>query len=257
MLMKKSLFCYYCCILILLGACATQTTKDENIESTTSTDLSEVPATAAVGFSLVDEPNEFPDAILEMYAPLSNQTFSPGRIPFEFNIKNYPFGDMPAHPQLYLITNGADPVGYQSPIFQLEFKEGTYRTVAYLVNSQGLCLKEFGNYIDRDFLVGNSRPFPYSAEPYIAVNLPQNNQTYAEGEDVIVDFLVIGGDMLMDQLTIVVKIGPQEFELNDVAPVNISNLPKGGHLIQVELRKQNGKTFVGPFSSVQKSIQVQ
>lgn len=256
MLMKKSLNWYYYCMLILLGACGTQTSKDENIESTPSTDLSEEPA-AVVGFSLVEESIEFPDAILEMYAPLSNQTFSPGRIPFEFNIKNYPFGDMPGHPQLYLITNGADPVGYQSPIFQLEFKEGTYRTIAYLVNSQGLSLKEFGNYIDRDFLVGNSRPFPYSAEPYIALNLPRNKEVFALGQDVMVDFLVVGGDMLLDQLKVIVTVGSQEFELEEVSPFAISNLPKGEHLIQLELRKQNGKTFDGPFSSVQKSVTIQ
>lgn len=254
--MKKSLFWCYCGCLLLMAGCGTQTAKDEIVVTGEDADSLAV-ANASIGFSLMEESNEFPDAIIEMYAPLSNQTFSPGRIPFEFNIKNYPFGEEPSHPQLFLITNGADPVGYHSPIFQLEFKEGTYRTVAYLVDSQGLCLKEFGNYVDRDFLVGNSRPFPYSAEPYIALNLPRNNQAYAEGENVIVDFLVIGGDMLMDQLKVVVKLGSQEFEMSDMVPLSISNLPKGEHVIQLELRKQDGKVFDGPFSSVQKSILIQ
>jgi hypothetical protein len=254
--MKKSLVCCFCCCIVLLAGCGPQTAKDEIVVGGEGADSLAV-VNSSIDFTLMEESNEFPDAIIEMYAPLSNQTFSPGKIPFEFNIKNYPFGEEPSHPQLFLITNGADPVGHQSPIFQLEFKEGTYRTVAYLVDSQGICLKEFGNYVDRDFLVGNSRPFPYSAEPYIALNLPRNNQAYAEGEDVIVDFLLIGGDMLMDQLKVVVKVGTREFEVNDVVPLSISKLPKGEHLVQLELRKQDGKVFDGPFSSVQKSILVQ
>jgi hypothetical protein len=251
--MKKSLLS---CFLLCVIGCGTQSTKVENAEPGTESAIG-ANAGFKAGFSLMEESNEFPDAILEMYTPLNNQTFGPGRIPFEFNIKNYPFGEEPGHPQLFLITNGADPVGHQSPMFQLELKEGTYRTVAFLVDSQGFCLKEFGNYVDRDFLVGNSRPFPYSAEPFIALNLPRNNQAYTFGEDVVVDFLVIGGDMLMDQLKVLVKVGEQQFEMDDVVPLRISDLPRGEHLIQLELRKQNGKVFEGPFSSVQKTILVQ
>src|SRR5690554_1775551 len=32
----------------------------------------------------------YPDAIIEMYSPLGNENFDVGRVPFEFNIKNYP-----------------------------------------------------------------------------------------------------------------------------------------------------------------------
>lgn len=254
---KKSLIWIGIICLCLVVSCSSNSSREETILSDSNASAPDAETLPGTTFSFVEESKEFPDAILEMYAPLSNQTFSPGRIPFEFNIKNYPFGEEPGHPKLYLITNGDDPIGHQSPIFQLDLKEGTYRTVAYLVDTRGLALKEFGNYVDRDFLVGNSRPFPYSAEPYVVVNLPRHLQAYPEGEAVIVDFLVIGGDMLLDQLEVRIRVGDEEFVSSDVMPVTVANLPKGEHQIHVELRRQNGKDLDGPFSSAQKTILIQ
>src|SRR5690554_1019339 len=135
----------------------------------------------------------FPDAIIEMYSPLGNERFNEGKVPFEFNIRNYPFGDGPRNFQLRMTINGNDPISHHLPIFQREFKTGTYRAVAYLIDQEGIALKEFGNYVDRDFIVGESGPFPDSNEPYIVLNLPENGQTYQSDESLIVDFLLIGG----------------------------------------------------------------
>ena len=154
-----------------------------------------------VTFAPVDSLSFFPDAILELNTPLSNQVFKPGKVPFEFNVKNFSIGkNGPSSPRLALILNGGDPEGYAAPIFQRELTRGTYRTVAFLLDDKGLALKNFGNYVDRDFLVGDSRPFPYSAEPYLAVNLPRNQQIIRAGEDLILDFLVLGGDLKLDRL---------------------------------------------------------
>jgi hypothetical protein len=255
--MKKSIpyFCFLILILVI-ASCSLKEKREEKIFEMTGADSLEIEK-KEVSFYFYEEEKEYPDAIIEMYAPLSNQKFSPGRIPFEFNIKNYPFGEELDGFKLNTILNSGDPVGHNSPIFQQELNEGTYRIVAYLVDSQGLALKEFGNYVDREFMVGNTRPFPYSAEPYLALNLPVNGQTYLEGEEVTIDFLVIGGDMLLDNLKVEIKVGDFQYEITEINPVRISNLPKGEHLIQLNLSYQNGRQLEGPFSSAQKSIKVQ
>ncbi|MCH6232692.1 hypothetical protein [Cognataquiflexum rubidum] len=255
--MKKTILYFGLPVLIFLfNSCSSKEKKEEKIFEMTGSDSLEI-AKKEVSFYFYEEEKEYPDAIIEMYAPLSNQKFSPGRIPFEFNIKNYPFGEDLDGFKLNTILNSGDPVGHNSPIFQQELNEGTYRIVAYLVDSQGLALKEFGNYVDRDFMVGNTRPFPYSAEPYLALNLPINGQTYLEGEEITIDFLVIGGDMLLDNLQVQIKVGDFHYEMTEVNPVHISNLPKGEHLVQLNLSYQNGKSLEGPFSSAQKTILIQ
>lgn len=255
--MKKTTL-YFCLpvLLFLFDSCSFKEKQEEKVFEMTASDSLEIEK-KEVSFYFYEEEKEYPDAIIEMYAPLSNQKFSPGKIPFEFNIKNYPFGENLDGFKLNTILNSGDPVGHNSPIFQQELNEGTYRIVAYLVDSQGLALKEFGNYVDREFMVGNTRPFPYSAEPYIALNLPINRQTYSEGDEVTIDFLVIGGDMLLDNLQVQIKVGDFHYEMTEVNPVHISNLPKGEHLIQLNLSYQNGKSLEGPFSSAQKTIVIQ
>lgn len=255
--MKKTTLCFYFPALVFLfHSCSSKEKKEEKVFEMTGSDSLEI-GKKEVSFYFYEEEKEYPDAIIEMYAPLSNQKFSPGRIPFEFNIKNYPFGEDLDGFKLNTILNSGDPVGHNSPIFQQELKEGTYRIVAYLVDSQGLALKEFGNYVDREFMVGNTRPFPYSAEPYLALNLPVNGQAYAEGEEVTIDFLVIGGDMLLDNLQVEIKVGDFHYEITEINPVRILNLPKGEHLIQLNLSYTNGKKMEGPFSSAQKTILIQ
>ncbi|MBN3584066.1 hypothetical protein JYB64_16840 [Algoriphagus aestuarii] len=211
-----------------------------------------------VTFYQYEDSSSYPDAILELYTPLGNQIFKPGKVPFEFNIKNYEFeqaGDQSF--KLFNILNGGDPVGFYSPIFQRELTEGSYRIVAYLVDDEGLALKNFGNYVDRDFQVGESRPFPYSAEPYLAINYPRNEQVYGSGEEVIVDFLVIGGDMELDGLKVQIRINDYMYEIEEMKPVRVANLPKGTYQVIVNLLRTDGKELEGPFSSVNKTVIVQ
>src|SRR5680860_60735 len=120
-----------------------------------------------------------------MYSPLGNENFEAGKIPFEFNIKNFPFEQEPRSFRLRLTINCDNPISYNMPVFQREFEKGTYRAVAYLIDQQGIALKEFGNYVERDFTVAGSKPFPVSDEPYMVVNLPEDGQTYQTGEEVI------------------------------------------------------------------------
>jgi len=201
-----------------------------------------------------EEKNDFPDAIIEMYTPLSNQRFRPGKVPFEFNIKNYPFAEGLTGFQLNMILNSGDPIGYNIPIFQKELKSGTYRALAYLVDSEGLALKEFGNYIDRDFMVGDTRPFPYFAEPSIFLNLPRIQQTYSPDKEVIIDFLVFGGDMKADGLKVEISVNDHTYEIEEMVPVRVANLPKGEYRLSVNLLRKDGKELDGPFSKVSKTI---
>jgi len=208
-----------------------------------------------VTFYQFEDSSSYPDAILELYTPLGNQVFKPGKVPFEFNVKNFDLqNNGGGKASLFMILNGGDPVGYLSPIFQRELTVGTYRTVAYLVDEEGFALKNFGNYIDRDFLVGDSRPFPYSAEPYLALNQPKNAQIVPFGEELVIDFLVLGGDMKLDGLKVKIFVNEFSHEVKQMAPVRVSNLPKGDYQLKVQLLRSDNKEMEGPFSTISKTV---
>ncbi|OYX23749.1 MAG: hypothetical protein B7Z16_01920 [Algoriphagus sp. 32-45-6] len=241
-----------------LGSCSEPKTKINESVQDHPIDSAMVESTQAkVTFFQYEDSSSHPDAILELFTPLGNQSFRPGKVPFEFNIKNFDLNEGGSdHPQLFLILNGGDPVGFFSPIFQRELAQGTYRAVAFLVDEEGLALKNFGNYVDRDFLVGDSRPFPYSAEPYLAINLPRNQQIVTFGEDVILDFLVLGGDMDLDDLKVKVELNSYSYEVEKMLPIRISNLPKGDYQLTIRLLRKNNQELEGPFSSVSKAFYV-
>jgi hypothetical protein len=255
--MKKFSCFFLVQVLFFAFACESKREKKEEKimipEVADEEDVSKLPTS----FYYYDEKAAFPEAVIEMFSPLGNQVFRPGKVPFEFNLKNYPYNEGLSGGQLKLILNSSDPVGYNMPVFSRELKEGTYRAVAYLVDEEGLALKEFGNYIDRDFRVGDTRPFPYSAEPYLVLNMPTHRQTYSEGEEVTIDFLLLGGDLLLDNLKVKITANEYVYEIEEIRPVRIANLPKGEYRLTVQLMKKDGKALDGPFSTANKLIVVQ
>ena len=116
-------------LILSLGVAACSGVKKETKESTTDSlpELAAVPIT----FLPMEATVSYPDAILELSRPLGNQVFKPGKVPFEFNVKNFPLQkSASASPNLLMILNGSDPEGYYAPIFQRELTRGSYRTVA-------------------------------------------------------------------------------------------------------------------------------
>jgi len=198
----------------------------------------------------------YPDAIIEMYSPLGNENFDVGRVPFEFNIKNYPFNEGLKGFQFRVSFNGNNPIGFNLPIFQREFNSGAYRVVAYLIDREGLALKEFGNYVDRDFTVGESQPFPESNEPYMILNLPLEGQTYSGEEELIVDYLLIGGGLKEDGLKVIVEVNGQQHEVTELSAITVKNLPPGKHEVKVSLVKRGGDQLDGIFTTAKRSVTI-
>jgi hypothetical protein len=255
--MKKILLFSILCSLFLSACSENRQRINESVVEDSEDSPASVTEVPKVTFYQYQASAAYPDAILELHTPLGNQVFRPGKVPFEFNSKNFPFvGGSGENPRLFLILNGGDPVGYYSPIFQRQLSEGTYRVVGFLVDEEGHALKNFGNYIDRDFMVGDSRPFPYSDEPYLAVNYPRSAQVVPLGEDMIIDYLVLGGDMKLDGLKVQIDVNDYSYEIEDMTPVRVANLPIGEYQVTIKLLRKDGKELDGPFSEISKTVNV-
>jgi hypothetical protein len=195
-----------------------------------------------------------PDAMLDIYSPLGNEDFNEGKVPFSFNIRNHGLG---RENPLMLSLNGATPKPYSQPDFQLDLKKGTYRAVAFLLNEDGLALKEYGNFSERDFTVAGSNPFPEDDLPYLVLHLPFERQTYSEGEPVVVDFLYLGGGPESDGVKFKIEVDEQFLITYKITVVQIKNLSKGPHRIKVSLvNASNHEELDGIFSSQTRNIQV-
>lgn len=255
-MMKITKFTVCACISFLVFSCETKTTNETSQEPTAVDEVPQEEPAATANFRYETPENSYPDAILELHNPYQNQTFSEGNVPFEFNIKNFPFEHGRNGFQLKMIINGNDPIGYNMPIFRKEFATGTYKVLAYLVDEDGIALKEYGNYVQRDFIVGESNPFPESDDPFIAVNKPENGSSYDEGEAILVDFILVGGDLKEDGLSIAMKLDDMDYSLDELGLVKIDNLAPGEHTLSIALVDNKGKELPGIFTKSIKKFSV-
>ncbi len=236
----------------VLYSCGKDSDKTEEILPGEKQDVPVDQPKERLSFQLL-ETASFPDASIELYRPLGNEQFEPGKVPFEFNVKNYPFG---RNRPLMLAINGANPVSQEQAIFSKEFNTGTYRVVAFLTDEEGHVLKEYGNHVDRDFLVGNSRPFPAADEPYLMVNLPRDGDELEVDETLKIDFLLVGGDMEADKLEVLIEVGDFTYKTQKMETLQLDGLPKGEHAVYVHLLSRQGKVFDSIFSSVRRNITI-
>ncbi|MCC5936033.1 MAG: hypothetical protein JJU34_02010 [Lunatimonas sp.] len=248
--MNRKLFL---CLLVLsygMAACSGRVSEEQRTEE----GIAEPETVQLVPIVADPMPTaSFPDAMLEMYRPLGNEKFNEGKVGFEFNIKNHPFG---SQRPIMLAINGSNPEEIPHAVFSKSLSQGTYRAVAYLTDEKGLMLKDFGNYVDRDFMVGDSRSFPAADEPYLVVNLPRDGASIVQGESLIVDFLVVWGDMVADGLEVRVTLDGFEYQTQKQETLELKNLPKGDHVIRLHLLRKDGKELLNAFSSVSRRISV-
>lgn len=243
-------------VVVAMISCDSSSNKSENLSNQQITDslTSGEEIVEKITFEkLQAEMN--PDAMLDIYNPLGNENFKEGKVAFSFNIRNHGLGK---ENPLMLSLNGATPKPYSLPNFQLDLKKGTYRAVAFLLNENGLALKEYGNFSARDFTVGGSRPFPEDDAPYLILHLPNEQQTYTVEEPVIVDFLYLGGAPDGDGVKIKIELDGQQYFTQEIAPVRLSKLSKGPHRLKISLvDAANDQEVNGAFASETRNIQVE
>jgi hypothetical protein len=242
-------------VAIAVISCDSSSNKTEELNQQQNTE--ELPSSGEVKESIIfegiqDEVN--PDAMMDIYSPLGNEDFKEGKVAFSFNIRNHGLG---RENPLMLSLNGASPKPYSQPDFQLDLKKGTYRAVAFLLNEDGLALKEYGNFSERDFTVAGSIPFPVDDSPYLVLHLPSEQQTYSSGEPVIVDFLYLGGGPESDGVKVKIEVDDQTFTTHEITAVRLKNLSKGPHRVKISLvNTGNNEELDGFFSSHTRNIQI-
>jgi hypothetical protein len=88
------------------------------------------------------------------------------------------------------------------------------------------------------------------------VNYPRENQEYTLGMPVVVDFLVLGGDLKMDGLKVDVRVAEMVYTTSEIDALQLTNLPAGEHVIRVALLKDDGGELATIFATASRRIVV-
>ncbi|MDN3688747.1 hypothetical protein [Cyclobacterium jeungdonense] len=247
--------CIYaaCFCLLLFVSCDSSDNKNESRVLSQSEGTAE-PLAPAPEFKEIPVAG-MPDAMVDIYSPTGNEDFEPGKVLFSVNIRNYPLGK---ERPFILSLNGATPKAHSTPSFQMELDKGTYRAVTFLLDEQGLALKEYGNFSERYFSVGGAELSEDHLQPSLLLHLPRDQQQFAEGEPILIDFIYLGGDPELDGLAIQVELGDYTLRTQKVEALSLSGIPKGNYDLFIRLlNSETGQPIPGNYTSISRNIRVE
>ena len=62
--------------------------------------------------------------------------------------------------------------------------------------------------------------------------------------------------MKLDGLKVQINVNDLAYEIGQMQPIRVSNLPKGDYQVKVKLVRKDGKELEGPFSTITKTVYV-
>ena len=212
---------------------------------------------------------EFPDASLEMNVPLEGDTYDPGEVSFDFNIKNYQLATQTLDADMkqcansgkgqhiHLILNGAPYQALYEPNYVTTLEPGHYVSLAFLSRSYHESLKHYGASVISQFTVGDAPPQPVDlTAPHMFYSRPKGEYVGADTENVILDFYLVNTDLSPDGNKVRATINGEQFLIEKWVPQFIKGLPMGENTIKLELVDKNGEVIDGPYNTVERKIKL-
>ncbi len=276
--MKKIIYASIC-LLSILGiytACnnASKMSKSESTASHKETlaagEVVSDKAQTKNGITLtpvLDSP-QFPEADMMMHR-LKNTNQQPGRVYFDFEIKNYYLGQQTPDAEqkmcanskqgqhIHHIINGEPYSAYYIDTASKVLAEGHYISLAFLSRSYHESVKNPKSTSLHQFNVGK----PAKGDdidlngPLLFYSRPKGD--YIGEKDikrVMLDFYLVNTDLEKDHNRVKATINGTEFLLGKWVPYMMEGLPEGENTIKLELIDQNGKNIPGPYNIVERKI---
>jgi len=242
--------------------------KQSSQETDSPDETTEATPEPEMSLSLVEVSSpEFPDATLEMTAPLGETNYAEGEIEFQFNVKNYPLGIQTSDAatkgsansadgqHIHLIINGEPYLALYEPGHVANLESGNYLVLSFLSRSYHESLKHYGAYALRQFSLGETDEDPVDiTQPLLFYSRPKGEYQGADTERVLLDFYLVNTDLSGDGNKVRATINGEEFILDKWAPYFIEGLPAGESRIKLELIDMNGNLIEGPYNSVERTI---
>jgi len=260
-------------ISLFLVACDSGNQQSRETESadTLAGDISEDTAGVLKSGSLVLRPlvqsPDFPDAILQLNTPEENGKFEPGKVKFNYEIKNYELKGQTSgfcHDQcanskdgqhIHLIFNNEPYLAKYEPEFEEELKDGHYVTLSFLSRSYHESLKQREAYDLRQFVVGKAEDKNIDlTQPMLFYSRPKGEYVGKDTKNVLLDFYLVNTSLSENGNKVRATINGNEFIITDWKAYLIEGLPMGETTIKLELLDSENKLMNVPFNPVERTI---
>ena len=197
------------------------------------------------GITLTEVKQESIEVNLKLVAPNLQSTIAEGKVNFSFDATGITVGE---NGSINFSLNNASVKSYTSNSFDRNLPEGDFIFTSFLVDENGLSIKNKNAIILSPIKVGN-----YPAEDlgfekdssHILFNKPQG--LYSENQKVILDFVLVNTELSEKGKRIKVLVNGTEFMLDNWKAYQIDGLPLGENVIRIDLVNDLG-AIPGPFN---------
>ncbi|WP_426058538.1 hypothetical protein [Hymenobacter sp. B1770] len=279
--MKRStwLLCSTTLTLALLASCETSRPATDVSSSAGGVNAASAPSSNAESMEsngirltpFTDSPR-FPEAQMQLRAPMANSTVPSGEVPFSYQITNFQLTKMSGGPHMAQMANSAkgqhihnivdnEPyTAHYETSFRKPLADGQHAVLSFLSRSYHESLKHRGAYDLRIINVGSATP---TGAPIIDVKAPnlfysRPKDTYAgaDARRVMLDFYLVNTTLEPGGNRVRATINGNEFMIERWVPYQMEGLPAGENTVKLELIDGSGNLLPGAFNSVTRTFTV-
>ena len=239
------------------------TQEGETADADTTDMAAEEEMVAEVTLSPASDAVDYPDAILEMTAPVEGEALEGGTVTFEYEVTNYELGaqtpDADQKPlansgkgqHIHLILNNNPYYAIYEPSFQQELEDGHYVALSFLSRSYHESIKQPEAFHVSQFTVGDTDAEQVDlSQPMLFYSRPKGTYTGEGTQTVLFDFYLFNTEISPDGNKVRVTVNDdQDFMVDEWQPYVLEGLPMGENTVQIELIDSEGNLVDSPFNS--------
>ena len=278
--MKRSLW-LLCSTTLTIGALAScESSKPATEVSATAGTTSPVATTVAsneamesngIRLTPFSDSPKFPEAQMQMRAPIGGSTILSGEVAFDYQITNFQLTKMSGGPHMAQMANSMkgqhihniidnEPyTAHYETKFSKPVADGQHVVLSFLSRSYHESLKHRGAYDLRVINVGaapsTAAPFDTKA-PALFYSRPKDTYAGADARRIMLDFYLVNTTLEAGGNRVRATINGTEFMLDKWLPYMMEGLPAGENTVKLELVDASGTMIPGPFNSVTRTFTV-
>ncbi|MDB5270459.1 MAG: hypothetical protein JWP58_3499 [Hymenobacter sp.] len=215
---------------------------------------------------------KFPEAQMQMRAPIAGATLPSGDVAFDYQISNFLLTKMSGGPHMAEMANSMkgqhihnivdnEPyTAHYETKFTKPVADGQHVVLSFLSRSYHESLKHRGAYDLRIINVGNTpppaTPIIDTKAPNLFYSRPKDTYSGADAKRIMLDFYLVNTTLEPGGNRVRATINGTEFMLDRWMPYMMEGLPAGENTVKLELVDASGTMIPGPYNSVTRKFTV-
>jgi hypothetical protein len=215
---------------------------------------------------------KFPEAQMQMRAPIAGATLPSGDVAFDYQITNFQLTKMSGGPHMAEMANSMkgqhihnivdnEPyTAHYDTKFSKPIPDGQHVVLSFLSRSYHESLKHRGAYDLRVINVGNTpapaTPIINTKAPNLFYSRPKDTYSGADAKRIMLDFYLVNTTLEPGGNRVRATVNGTEFMLDRWMPYMMEGLPAGENTVKLELVDASGTMIPGPYNSVTRKFTV-